>query len=389
MPHSASSPALTALRIGLLWAAGLVAAGQFAKVSVSFSALAAVYPGAGAGLGLLLGLIGAVGLVFGMSAGVLAAGRGPRAILVTALVAAALLSALQAALPGFGWMLLFRVAEGAAHLAVVVVAPTLIAGLAGRAWQPAALTLWSTFFAVAYALAAVAAPPLLALGGAPAVFLAHGGCAAAAALALALLLPADPPGPPAAVPGGLAALARRSRDAYRDPGAAVPAAGWLCYTLVFVSVLTLLPPTLPEAARAVTGAAMPLASVAASLGLGVPLLRRMPATAVVRLGFAGSAACAAALGLAPPALQPAAAVTLFAALGLVQGATFAAVPQLNPTAAGRARANGALAQSGNLGNLSGTPLLLALGSLAGPAALPGFAAACCLAGAAIHPRARP
>ena len=51
---------------------------------------------------------------------------------------------------------------------------------------------------------------------------------------------------------------------------------------------------------------------------------------------------------------------LFAALGLVQGASVAAIPELNPIASQQALAYGAFAQAGNIGNLCGTPLLLML-----------------------------
>ena len=54
-------------------------------------------------------------------------------------------------------------------------------------------------------------------------------------------------------------------------------------------------------------------------------------------------------------------VLLFGALGLVQGASFAAVPQLVASPADRATANGAMAQMGNAGNLVGTPALLGAG----------------------------
>jgi hypothetical protein len=53
-------------------------------------------------------------------------------------------------------------------------------------------------------------------------------------------------------------------------------------------------------------------------------------------------------------------ILLFACMAFVQSAGFAIVPQINPDAASRALANGALAQMGNLGNLTGTPLLIAL-----------------------------
>ena len=58
-----------------------------------------------------------------------------------------------------------------------------------------------------------------------------------------------------------------------------------------------------------------------------------------------------------------------AALGLVQGASFAAIPQLNPMPEDRARAAGAIAQLGNLGTTTGTPLLAWLVSQAGASGL--------------------
>ena len=55
-----------------------------------------------------------------------------------------------------------------------------------------------------------------------------------------------------------------------------------------------------------------------------------------------------------------AAFALAGAMGIVQGASFAAIPQLNHSAEDRARASGAVAQLGNLGTTTGTPLLSAL-----------------------------
>ena len=46
-----------------------------------------------------------------------------------------------------------------------------------------------------------------------------------------------------------------------------------------------------------------------------------------------------------------------ASMGVVQGASFASIPQLNLQPADRARAAGAIAQLGNLGTTTGTPAL--------------------------------
>jgi predicted MFS family arabinose efflux permease len=68
----------------------------------------------------------------------------------------------------------------------------------------------------------------------------------------------------------------------------------------------------------------------------------------------------------------------------VQGASFAAVPQLNGTAAGQAQANGAMAQMGNIGNTIGTPIMAAGLAGLGYVALPVFAGAAFLCGLLIH-----
>ncbi|MEO1454946.1 MAG: MFS transporter, partial [Pseudomonadota bacterium] len=148
-----------------------------------------------------------------------------------------------------------------------------------------------------------------------------------------------------------------------SPFVSAPAFGWLFYTLSFVSILTLLPPFLDPSIRAFVIGAMPLISIASSLLLGVWMLRRMTAVVVMQVGFVASAGFAVALAVMPG--NPAVALALAAALGLVQGAGFAAVPQLNETTELRAQANGALAQAGNVGNTLGTPVLLVVIGMGG------------------------
>lgn len=370
-------------RVLLLWVAGLGAAGQFAKIAVIFPELEAVYPGAGPQLGFLLSLISLVGVVFGLGAGMAVARLGGRRLLIAALALGAALSAFQATLPHFPLMLASRVVEGLAHLVIVVAAPTLIAGIAPPAARGLALSLWSTFFAVTFALAGLAGPPIAAAHGPASLFAIHAGLMAAIAAALALAFPSGaapvPPAAAGAAPGGLFA---RQAAVYRDPNAAAPALGWFFYTLAFVALLTVLPPRLDPEVRVLAATAMPLGAILVSMTLGVRLMRRRPAVRVVMLGFGAALLLSAGLVLAPMAAWPP--VAVFAALGLVQGPSFAAVAQLNPGEAARARANGALAQTGNLGNLLGTPLLLALAGLADHAGLVLFAALSFGLGLAVH-----
>ena len=59
--------------VWLLWGAGLGAAAQYGKISVIFDQLPGVYPTAGAALGFAVSLVGAVGIVLGIVAGVFVA----------------------------------------------------------------------------------------------------------------------------------------------------------------------------------------------------------------------------------------------------------------------------------------------------------------------------
>lgn len=367
----------------LLWAAGLGAAAQFGKISILYNDLRALYGGGGeAALGLVVSVVGMVGLVFGTTAGLMVARIGPRRAIVAALGLGAAVSAVQAALPPYPVMLAARVLEGVSHLAIVVVGPTMIAALAPKGRRPLAMTLWSSFFGVTYAVLALLAPLFAGPGGAPALFLAHAGWMAGLAVVLAAALPADPP--PLTAP--LRNLLAQHVAIYASPRLAAPAMGFCFYTFLYVACLTLLPPAAPPAVRGLMATGMPLASIAVSLTLGVWLLSRMPAVRLVQWGYAAALPAFGLLALVwgQGAGMALAGLWLSAALGIVQGASFAAIPELNGSAADRARASGAVAQLGNLGTTTGTPVLAALLAGAGPGALAVVAALGCAAGIAVH-----
>ena len=372
-----------ALTVLAIWAAGLGAAAQFGKISVLYDVLAAAYPGHdGVGIALMVSVVGMVGLVFGTTAGILVTRIGPRRAMLAALVLGAAVSALQSLFPPFGVMMASRVLEGASHLAIVVVGPTAIAAVASPARQGLALSLWSTFFGLTYAVLFAVAPPLVAVAGPSALFLAHAGWMLAMAGILALLMPADPAQPPA-VPGG---WLRRHLEIYASPRIAAPATGFVCYTITYVALLTLLPGAVVPGWGQAVGVAMPLVSIAVSLSLGVWLLGRVPAVRVVQTGFAAAlvGGVVLVLGWGQGAWELAGALMLSGALGLVQGASFAAIPQLNASAADRAGASGAIAQLGNLGTTTGTPLLALLLVQAGVTGLALFILGFSALGIAVH-----
>ncbi|MBA4492615.1 MFS transporter [Paracoccus sp. S1E-3] len=366
------SPPRILVSVLLLWLAGLGAAGQFAKIGVPFTEIQHMFPQAGASVGLLLSLVSLVGAVFGMIAGVLVTGIGLRRALIFALIFGGLLSLLQAQMGSLPALLITRGFEGLSHLLIVVAAPTLIAQLTPDRYRSFAMTLWATFFGVAYALTAWLGMDLVARAGLPALFRVHGVYMLGCALALSLVLP-RPPRHAGAVPPTLAQFAAILARAYGSARIAAPGFGWLFYTLTFVSLLAILPALIPADRREAMIATLPLISIASGLG-GVPLLlRAAPPVRLIQLGFGMAAISAALMALAGPVLP---AIGLYAALGIIQGASYAAIPVLNHSAEDRALANGLMAQMGNLGNLLGTPLLLVL---LGHAGIGGLIAAitCC------------
>jgi MFS family permease len=363
----------------LLWCAGLGAAAQFGKISIHFETLRGSYGGHGeVALGLVVSIVGLVGLIFGTTAGLLVARVGPRRAIVAALAAGAAMSALQALMPAYPVMLASRMVEGVSHLAIVVVGPTMIASLAPEGQRPLAMTLWSSFFGVTYAALALIGPFSTPAG----LFLGHAAYMAALAAILAVTLPRDPRD----VSLPLGNLMRQHAEIYASPRLAAPAMGFCCYTFLYVAILTLLPPETPESHRALIASGMPLVSIAVSLTFGVWFLRRMSAVRLVQWGYAAAVPGFLILWVfwGQGAGMVVGGFVLSAALGIVQGASFASIPELNATADDRARASGAVAQLGNLGTTTGTPVLAALLAASGPPGLSLAAIALCALGIALH-----
>ena len=365
----------------LLWGAGLGAAAQYAKVSVIFDQLPDVYPDAGAALGFAVSLVGFIGIIFGVVAGLLVARIRYRRALLWALWLGAVVSALQSFLPSFEWFLVLRGIEGLSHLAMVVAAPTLIAQLSAPQHRGLSLTLWGTFFGVAFAVLAWGGLPLVAAYGVSSLFAAHAVYMAVFAVILTFSLQALPTsGTPEKL--HITSILRDHIAIYRSPRISAVGLGWLFYTFCFVSVLTVMPSFIDPSERAFVTGAMPLASIVSSMTVGVWALRHISAVGVVIWGFGCSIVSMVWLGIDPANAYGC--IALAASLGLIQGASFAAVPQLNNTAETQAQANGAMAQMGNVGNTIGTPIMVAALAGFGYVALPVFVSIALLMGLLVH-----
>ena len=371
---------LTALAI---WAAGLGAAAQFGKMSVIYAQLGDIYPDhRGVGIGIMVSIIGIIGLVFGTTAGLLVTRIGPRRAMLAALALGAAVSLVQSMILSYPVMLALRVPEGLSHLAIVVVGPTAIAATASLRFQGLVMTLWGSFFGVSFATLAYFGPGLVAVHGPGLLFQAHAIWLVLCLCVLWVLMPVDPK---TVAPPQMSILAQHV-ETYRSPRVAAPAMGFVCYTVTYVAVLTLLPGAIGAQWGHFTAVAMPLGSILVSLTFGVWLLGRMSAVRVVQAGFC--LVILAALGLWATWEQGAAtamfACMLAAAMGVVQGASFASIPQLNLQPADRARAAGAIAQLGNLGTTTGTPTLALILMQFGVTGMAAFLIAFSALGIALH-----
>lgn len=381
MPSTTPEPKTQWGLVLALWGAGLGGAAQYGKFSAVFDRMGDIYPQAGAALGLIVSGVGILGIFFGIAAGLLVARVRYRRALLWALWVGAALSLFQALLPPLPWLLASRTLEGLSHLAIVVAAPTLIAQICAPKDRGLALTLWGTFFGVAFTVLAWGGLPLVARFGVSGLLVAHAAYMAGFAIFLAARLRAlriDTP--PVAL--SLRQIMRDHGTIYRSASISASGLGWLFYTFCFVSILTVLPPYLDPDQRGLIMGAMPLTSIAVSMTLGVWLLRKMSAVNVIIVGFVLSAL--AMIWLAVQAADPVACLVLAGTMGLIQGASFAAVPQLNTTAATQAQANGALAQMGNIGNTLGTPVMALTAGVMGYAGLPLLAGIAFVCGAGVH-----
>ena len=365
--------------VGLLWVGGLLAAGQFAKIALTLEPLGLRYGAGPEAMAPLVSVVGIAGIVLGAIAGGLVARTGLRQALVAGLAVGGALSLAQAALPPLAVFAGLRLIEGAAHLAIVVAAPALMAGVASARHRPLVMGLWGTFFGVGFALMAEIAPWAVAGGGAGRVYLLHG----AAMLALApLIWPV--------LPGGLTRQQGRERwpgyiafhrALYASPHLSAPGLGFCLYALVYLALLTFLAPLMPDLFGAPAVTALPLISLTGTFAAGA-LARRFDPAWIAAFGFAATALLLIPilwLGPDTPAWLPA---TLFTTLSMVPGASFAMIPALNPEPGDQARSAGALAQMGNIGTSSGTPLF-ALVAGGGASALAGLALGLSALGAAI------
>ena len=349
----------------LLWTTGLLVASQFAKVTLTLDSLQLLYPGlpvAYAVFGVAL-----IGILGGAMAGFVVARFGLRHSVLWACGLSAVLALAQGLELPFRAYMILRIAEGVGHLLFVVALPTLMASCARAADKSVVMGLWGTFFGVGYALMAVIVPPVEAWGGLRAVFVGHGLLLVVVFPLLWWVLPHGIVGVRTSVPNPVEV----HRRIYTNSRLAAAGLGHGTYTALFIALVAFLPAAMGAMWLLLV---LPVANLLGTFAAGF-LSRHVAAPRIVVWGFGISALLFAAMAVTS---LPVVAVLAFWATGVVAGGNFAAVPLLNDAPRDQALANGAMAQLGNIGTFSGTPLFaFAAGSLWG---LAGLSIAICMFG---------
>ena len=349
---SGSQPRSDWFLILLVFVIGLNAAAQVIKISLTLHPLSIEFNRSLPEISILVSLVGLISILFGLVTGNIVAAFGARRVMLIALLIGAFTSLLEALLPQFLLMSILRLIEGFSHLALVVAAPAMLARVANDRDRPIAMALWATFFGMAFAIGTVIVPKLLAWGGLQLLFASHGFFLLILTVLLAWRAPYSKK-----MSLNLKFLSTHFTT-YSTPELCTPGLGFVFYTFIYVAFLTFLPDVVSHQSWQFW---LPLLSLTATLLAGW-LARFLNVLTISLTGFS----MIVAGGFAVLANFELAIWIMFIGLGLVPAAQFAMIPVLNVSEADRAIAAGAIAQMGNIGTASGTPVFAILMVWGGP-----------------------
>ena len=349
---SGSQPRSDWFLILLVFVIGLNAAAQVIKISLTLHPLSIEFNRSLPEISILVSLVGLISILFGLVTGNIVATFGARRVMLIALLIGAFTSLLEALLPQFLLMSILRLIEGFSHLALVVAAPAMLARVANDRDRPIAMALWATFFGMAFAIGTVIVPKLLAWGGLQLLFASHGFFLLILTVLLAWRAPYSQK-----MSLNLKFLSTHLTT-YSTPELCTPGLGFVFYTFIYVAFLTFLPDVVSHQSWQFW---LPLLSLTATLLAGW-LARFLNVLTISLIGFS----MIVAGGFAVLANFELAIWIMFIGLGLVPAAQFAMIPVLNVSEADRAIASGAIAQMGNIGTASGTPVFAILMVWGGP-----------------------
>jgi MFS transporter, DHA1 family, inner membrane transport protein len=348
--------------IALLYAAGLLAALQYAKIPYMLPGLLGQSAMSPVQQAWVLSVIGIVGAVAGTFAGAVCQAVGLRRTLLFGLAVGIAGTVLPLLASHYAMLLVARVVESVAHMAIVVSVPTLILSVCADKDRPKLMALWSCYFTVTFIVAALTVPTLLEAAGWRGIAVMH----AALMLVVGLLcftMP-DESTQYRSVLSAKSLLHAQWRLLRQGKLLAIPAT-FFGYTLLFVALVSVLPKLLAGTAQASTVLAMalPLASLVGTLISLAALSQGVTGQGLVRISAAALVLAGVGLMLMPAhgLLTHSVVLLSFVLLGTLPAGIISSIPILfkagDPDIT---LVNGGLVQFGNLGNFVGSPILAAM-----------------------------
>jgi MFS transporter, DHA1 family, inner membrane transport protein len=350
--------------IAVLFTAGLVAAMQFGKVAPIMGEVQSAFGLGLVGAGFAVSILGLIGLIFGVAAGAVVAAIGLKRALIIALFGGAIMAALGAFAPNGTIFLASRLAEGFSHLLVVVAAPALMTAHSTRKDMPFVLAIWGCFFGFGFGIMSSIAPEIVSLGGWRALLGTHAIFAALTGLALVMVLARSDYREQTFPFPTISTMLAAHRTLYRSGAPLILAILFAVYTMPFLAVLTFLGRYLVEVqgwSAGTTGsfiAGMTVVNLAATLAVGAFVRWGVTLKFAMIVSFIVLGSSCAAIFLLQLGDTTIIFCTIIAmiAFGMMPGYVFVTVPEVAPDAARAAMTYGGIAQFGNLGTFSGTPL---------------------------------
>lgn len=349
----------------LLWTAGISAAMQFAKMSIGFDAFQSELSTGPNVVSALLAACGFFGLIFGVAGASITARIGLRKMLLGSLMLASGLSLMQAAQPPISVFYITRLLEGATNLFIVVAAPALIVRYAPPNGVPSALALWGTFYGVAFAVAGIIGPALIAVGGTPVMLATHAVLTIVIAILLWAQLTSDrshtgsPDTSDDQADLRLWRLTRRmladNLRAVRHKATLLPGLIFLFHSTIYLGLLIFVPLMAPTTqVQQLLQVGMPLISIVTTLAVGPLANGLLSPGAVLSAGFPALVVLSLALTQADLAqIYALIGMLVMAVSGLMQGSIFILPPRLAQRHGDDAVAFGLIAQLGSLGSILG------------------------------------
>ncbi|MCY6383696.1 CynX/NimT family MFS transporter [Hoeflea prorocentri] len=360
-----------------VYALSVLAAAQVGRISPTFEMLAQSFDVNFVGFGWFVSLITFASALSGIAAGLLVVAFGLiRSIILGAYLLAAL-TLLASVSPSFQILLVLRILEGFAYLAVVVAAPTIIAATVRPDQQATALAFWGTFFIAGISLASALGGSIAQELGWRAWFALCGVATASAAVVASRYLPGVPP-PMSGEVAFRTTIRQLSKSLW------TLSAAFLITTLLSVAILSMLPLYLSDRfsismteAGGLTGL-IALGSLAGNLFYGRINSRVADRSIYVLSAIGAASASVFAFGAMNLVVAVIGCVAVLFFVGALVAMCFAAVPRLSNGTSQVGAANGMLTQMGGLGALVGPPVIGAIAASFGWPALVYLLATLCL-----------